>query len=61
MVRAQIERFVDKARTDGAQVAYPCSPGVAHDFRARPKGQTSEAALLDLAELTRVHLTEHLA
>jgi acetyl esterase len=59
-LRPQGERFVDRARANDVAVTYHCAPGVDHDFPVRPKGR-GEAALRELAELVRVHLTEHLA
>ena len=42
-------------------MTYHCASGVDHGFPVQPKGQAGDAAIRELAELTRVHLAEHLA
>ena len=59
-VRAQDERFVDKARGAGVAVTHHCATGVDHGFPQSSKMQ-DEPAVRELAELVRVHLTHNLA
>ncbi len=59
-MRPQIERFVAEARDRGVTLTHHCARGVDHGFPQSSK-QSDRAAVRELAELVRVHLTEHLA
>ena len=59
-IRPQDERFVEEARRRGVPVTYHCAAGVDHGFPQSSRKQ-DEAAVRELAELVRVHLTAHLA
>ncbi len=58
-IRPQDERFVDKARSAGVPVTYHCAGGVDHGFPQSSKKE-DEAAVRELADLVRVHLTDNL-
>ena len=59
-IRPQDERFVAAARAKGVAVTDHCMPGVDHGFPQSSKEQ-DRPAVRELAELVRVHLTQHLA
>ncbi len=59
-IRPQDERFVEKVRSMGVPVSYHCIGGVDHGFPQSSKEQ-DEAAVRELADLVRGHLTEHLS
>ncbi|HYH26589.1 MAG TPA: alpha/beta hydrolase [Blastococcus sp.] len=59
-IRAQDERFIDLARAKGVSVTDHCMSGVDHGFPESSKKE-DEAAVREMAELVRVHLTAHLA
>ena len=59
-IRPQDERFIEKARRGGASVVDRCISGVDHGFPQSSKKE-DESAVTELAELVRIHLTEHLA
>ena len=47
-------------RAEGVSVTYRCVGGVDHGFPQSSKAR-DEAAIRELAELLRVHVTDHLA
>ena len=59
-IRAQDERFIAAARERGVDVTDRCVRGVDHGFPQSSKEQ-DQPAVRELAELMRVHLTQHLA
>ena len=59
-IRAQDERFVEAARARGVSVTSHRVAGVDHGF-PQSSEEEDEAGIRELAELVRVHLTEHLA